>query len=530
MLRIAPRSPLLQHLASSSFSFSLDAPFLCPARSPPCRRCSCFGARRDLLPFSPLTLSLRSPSLLLNRSELVVTFNAERSGWVSLPTSLGNRLFDEGTDLPVPLRVTGPSRPDGVPLYVAWAGATGQPGKLGVPSSLGRALGLRDGERVRVSQCDDDVPPAASVSVEPADPDDWEVVELNAGHLENAVLTQTGVASKAQKLPLWVHGTQVVLAVTNVSPAAPAVRLVAGTELYVAPRLRMAGSKGRAEARANGAEGAGNPGALEAPERTKCTLRVIASEWPRGPLAVSRETIKDLGLGDDDLEAAEMTAAPRAKMGRRRALEIDASVPRGHVALPRDALRDWNAAEDSHLRLLVEVTKGDRDDDAGDRKLGRQREAEQRGTAVASPIAEPVGGWLRSASDATLEVVLPILSLKGRTVLSRWGASRCGGVLLTGPAGSGKSLCAATIARTLRNRPDCRTHAVTLDCRVPLKAGVLEKTVRLGWERSGEEGRGSVRVRCHGGHRRGRVAIVVGKLWREALRGWWWVWWLCGMW
>lgn len=63
-----------------------------------------------------------------------------------------------------------------------------------------------------------------------------------AFHLElstSAPCLQVGAASPAQPLPAWIRGAGVMLRVTAMDPPVPVARLVPGTEIYVAPRLRV---------------------------------------------------------------------------------------------------------------------------------------------------------------------------------------------------------------------------------------------------------------------------------------------------
>jgi peroxin-1 len=131
-------------------------------------------------------------------SQLVVQYTQERSGWVALPPSVCSRLYQTpGAELPLALelrpvlRRAGIAVPSDAPCYAAWAGATCAAGCVGVPTGLARGLGLAEGSTVAVRPLPD-VPPAVSVTVEPASEDDWEVVQLNAEYLEEQLLNQVG--------------------------------------------------------------------------------------------------------------------------------------------------------------------------------------------------------------------------------------------------------------------------------------------------------------------------------------------------
>lgn len=73
--------------------------------------------------------------------------------------------------------------------YVAWAGAAASSHALDIPAALGRCLGLADGMTVSLRALPE-VPLATDVSVEPANVDDWEQVELNADYMEEQLLNQ----------------------------------------------------------------------------------------------------------------------------------------------------------------------------------------------------------------------------------------------------------------------------------------------------------------------------------------------------
>jgi antitoxin component of MazEF toxin-antitoxin module len=67
------------------------------------------------------------------------------------------------------------------------------PGVLELPAHLAAALQLSSGTEVVLQVLHPPLAAAAAVVVEPAGPADWEVVELNAGLLEEHVLGQVGV-------------------------------------------------------------------------------------------------------------------------------------------------------------------------------------------------------------------------------------------------------------------------------------------------------------------------------------------------
>ncbi len=163
----------------------------------------------------------------------------ERGCWVTLPPSLASRLLSAKLPLPVALDLA-PTGSRGVHIYVGWTGATSAVGVIGVPAALARSFNLTPDSAVALRILPH-LPPAASITLEPASEDDWEVVELNAGHIEDHLLSQVGVTAARQSLPVWVRGQHTLLTVVATDPAGSPVRLVRGTEVAIAPRIRRLG-------------------------------------------------------------------------------------------------------------------------------------------------------------------------------------------------------------------------------------------------------------------------------------------------
>jgi peroxin-1 len=127
---------------------------------------------------------------------LLVQCTPRRDSWVSLPPDLAAQLQATQVRWPVLLEL----RPAAAgtassllyqPLYVAWRGDTCAAGRIALPSCLARSLHLQDGVSVTVKVVEQPAS-AQSVSVQPSSEDDWEVLELNAGYLEEHLLEQAG--------------------------------------------------------------------------------------------------------------------------------------------------------------------------------------------------------------------------------------------------------------------------------------------------------------------------------------------------
>ena len=73
--------------------------------------------------------------------------------------------------------------------HVAWSGAASKGQHIEIPGALAGCLGIAAGISVTVRAIYN-IPEATGVCVEPISVDDWEVVEQNAGHLEDQILAQ----------------------------------------------------------------------------------------------------------------------------------------------------------------------------------------------------------------------------------------------------------------------------------------------------------------------------------------------------
>ena len=73
--------------------------------------------------------------------------------------------------------------------HVAWGGAASKGQYLEVPAALAGCLGIAQGITI-TTQVVADIPEAIGVCVEPVSVDDWEVVEQNAGYMEEQIRNQ----------------------------------------------------------------------------------------------------------------------------------------------------------------------------------------------------------------------------------------------------------------------------------------------------------------------------------------------------
>ena len=338
-----------------------------------------------------------------------------------------------------------------------------------------------------------------------------------------------------------------------VPAGAPIARLVRGSEIYVAPRLRLrpsdaaaAGSllpkPAAAAAQQHGSNGklagqGGQPsGAVmeheEAGDEDAATplstvLRVqeLSSRAASSlqPSAAAARASLPLGVGlvgagPATLARCGLRPGDWVRLGGRASRSLvkfaclaatELAAP-GHLALTAEQSEWAGAPPFSHVRLQ-RLTRGQRQliteaaelqASSGSRTTGSSRAtlggmlqghsptaaaaaADPAGAGASSGTVQPTNhsqeqdgaaagvggaalaesGWLRPAAEQVLQHLLPVLGFAPRSLLQSWGAPRTGGLLVCGPAGSGKSALLAAAADMLQRHPQCLTYRVTLSCR-----------------------------------------------------------------
>ncbi|KAJ7782814.1 P-loop containing nucleoside triphosphate hydrolase protein [Mycena metata] len=99
-------------------------------------------------------------------------------------------------------------------------------------------LGLNQNDLVEIGLVHD-LPLATSVATEPLTPDDWEIIDIHASHVESTLLSQVRVAKTGQEIDVWVLGrTRVRLRVVSVEPETKgnALLLTTNTEVSISPK------------------------------------------------------------------------------------------------------------------------------------------------------------------------------------------------------------------------------------------------------------------------------------------------------
>ncbi|KAJ2955751.1 hypothetical protein NQZ79_g8299 [Umbelopsis isabellina] len=180
-----------------------------------------------------------------------------RSCLANLPAAWSNSLLDQ-KKVPqnVILELSWKDGEAAKKAYVGWSGESakvpanapfvngGKPLEiLELDPQFAQACGIANGQKVSVD-FGRNVPECETVNVEPYTEDDWEILELHAGYVEENLLSQLRVVYPNQLITIWIHGrTLVRLQVGEMSPKAPYIKLTNITEVIVAPKVRNKNTK-----------------------------------------------------------------------------------------------------------------------------------------------------------------------------------------------------------------------------------------------------------------------------------------------
>ncbi|KAJ6497788.1 P-loop containing nucleoside triphosphate hydrolase protein [Mycena sanguinolenta] len=186
-----------------------------------------------------------------------VHFVSLRSSLVNLPISLYGPLVERSIrpqHLAVHLTLVSESPGNKLEVYVGWTGmasassiaqfnsvAGGEKGfeTIEIDPQYALGLGLKQNDLVEIGLVHD-LPLATSVATEPLTPDDWEIIDIHASHVEATLLSQVRVAKMGQEMDVWVLGrTRVRLKVVSLQPESKgtALLLSTNTEVSIAPKL-----------------------------------------------------------------------------------------------------------------------------------------------------------------------------------------------------------------------------------------------------------------------------------------------------
>ncbi|KAF8588870.1 AAA-domain-containing protein [Ramaria rubella] len=186
---------------------------------------------------------------------VTVKYVSLRSSLVNLPISMYGPLVEHRVrpqSLAVHLRSTGSHSAQSI--YVGWTGMAASSSlaqwqtsvrtgdaleTIEIDPQFANSLGISEGVTLEIGLLHD-LKVARSVSTEPVSSDDWEILELHAGYVEDNLLSQVRVACVGQEVDVWVLGrTRVRFRVVSYDPSGPAILLSTNTEVSIAPKLRI---------------------------------------------------------------------------------------------------------------------------------------------------------------------------------------------------------------------------------------------------------------------------------------------------
>jgi len=291
---------------------------------------------------------------------LIVKTSPHHSCFVSLPTSL-HQTFLQGYEARsgnIVLEVAHAFGDNQEKLYVGWAGGASPENDagelfLGIPQRLADCLDLSDGTVVDVSTIS--ARPDKQVEVEPVTEDDWEVIELNAGYIEQHFLSQVNVLpGNNRSFPFWIHNKQVVFLTAKIPKDFAFVGPL--SDLAVAPKVRR-----RAEEKSSNAPVRLAPSCFarvqpiagdDVPRRALGVhpVVVVPAELmrrlrlsPGGPVVVTKVIAHDDALRSSSDSLPTSTSQPRA----------DAPLPTSHRPTHKRACLARVASEESVFPSIV---------------------------------------------------------------------------------------------------------------------------------------------------------------------------------
>ncbi|KAG9310908.1 P-loop containing nucleoside triphosphate hydrolase protein [Chiua virens] len=182
-----------------------------------------------------------------------IHFVSLKSSLVNLPISIYGPLLERSIrPQSLAIHLNRDSQPSKIEAYVGWTGMASSSSlahfnadardnafeTIEIDPQYAQGLGFAEGDIVEVGLLYD-LPFATSVGTEPLTPDDWEIIEIHASHVESTLLSQVRVAKVGQEIDVWVMGrTRVRLLVVSLAPSAKdnAALLTTDSEVSIAPK------------------------------------------------------------------------------------------------------------------------------------------------------------------------------------------------------------------------------------------------------------------------------------------------------
>ncbi|CAK4645316.1 unnamed protein product [Aphanomyces euteiches] len=363
------------------------------------------------------------------------------------------------------LRLSWPNGNEMEVAHVGWVGDLAQSDELEISMEFARCLRLADamqampGLHINVALAPF-VPVAQTVEMEPCTSDDWEIIQLHAGYLENEILRQICVVQHLQQVPIRIQQHIVVHLTALLPPDMPFARLSSNSEVIIAPKERQA-------------------------------LAADNTMWlPSSPLIVYPSIIKraddtalTLAFEDDEIlihpstfalldgaastdpsniicasvwkESNMPSTMNRIKLGEGARLQVDVVFHNSDATTSEPP----QAAKDDYVIV-------------GDGYYVPGKENVEMKSGVVGPLEEdvvPVVAKVLPGMDGILQNlwknVFPSLGREGCAARTRLGATPPGSIILHGPRGAGKSSLLRALQAKCNNTLSTLCNALIVSCR-----------------------------------------------------------------
>ncbi|CAK4784638.1 unnamed protein product [Aphanomyces euteiches] len=363
------------------------------------------------------------------------------------------------------LRLSWPNGNEMEVAHVGWVGDLAQSDELEISMEFALCLRLADamqsmpGLHINVALAPF-VPVAQTVEMEPCTSDDWEIIQLHAGYLENEILRQICVVQHLQQVPIRIQQHIVVHLTALLPPDMPFARLSSNSEVIIAPKERQA-------------------------------LAADNTMWlPSSPLVVYPSIIKraddtalTLAFEDDEIlihpstfalldgaastdpsniicasvwkESIMPSTMSRIKLGEGARLQVDVVFHNSDATTSEPP----QAAKDDYVIV-------------GDGYYVPGKENVEMKSGAVGPLEEdvvPVVAKVLPGMDGILQNlwknVFPSLGREGCAARTRLGATPPGSIILHGPRGAGKSSLLRALQAKCNNTLSTLCNALIVSCR-----------------------------------------------------------------
>nr|XP_016459471.1 PREDICTED: peroxisome biogenesis protein 1-like isoform X2 [Nicotiana tabacum] len=410
---------------------------------------------------------------------------------------------------------------------VAWSGSASShpfPNSIQIAKQYAECIGLSDRAVVRVTALSN-LPKATMVTIEPDTEDDWEVLELNAEHAEQAILKQVGIVHEAMRFPLWLHGqTIITFKVFSISPLTPVgvyvkrfnVKLKKEIPLVSLSPCEFKVLQENGVSEENNAEVLGNKKnnkIITTLFRTNSDIEMGTIDWStheKIATAFSSESSKENKETSvkSDMKKGIAALLHRWCLAQLHAVTLKAGVEVKSLILGNTTLLHFKVKDDRSIKHGVQTMNGGEaaldvvyvlsisDESIHDEKIDAYEVAFDEGSKLTTTpeSSEPWLGklqlgnglsirtvrekcfakstsltissldWMGMAASDVINRLVVLLSSESWMLSSAYDFPLPGHILIHGPSGSGKTLLATVAAKFAEESEDILAHITFLSC------------------------------------------------------------------